>query len=523
MTKKFTYSAKANGDQLTADEWNNLAQDVDAAVDAINAIPASSGSSDGVVTVTDVTVPNGDATVNVAIASGVQDIASPDVIQFTKKKKGVNTTLVSGNNINIEPRESVGETKGGNISFKPGDDIEFCSHHRLAGNQNEVSVKVIDGNDVPVKLQLNASEMVLTTKIDKNTAGGDLDITVNNQTDTRGYLKVRAQAIDLRSESHGGIALQPRGEDGNHNEDKIKFEHGGGDGLEFGTFNTEKSSLFTNEYRFKKDGVIKLATRTKLDNTPGGNGNDKYTGDNIDPTTHYSYQKQADDFYDIIDVSDPTCTWGDIVKYVAWAKKEQQGPWEPITPILAFDTNNYTAYIGEEINVNATINPSSLQSQVRYSSSNSTELGLTTGTNTCWIEPTTTGTYQIAAQFAGNSQYNAVTARTSVIVKPARQDTTLTMTAESGIWSASAASISNSAYNLEVAPAETISGAHYNWSTYPEGILTFTPVGGHPDGDAVTIGLTDPNYTGTFTVYAEFTGTDDYKPTDVSHTYTITA
>jgi hypothetical protein len=42
---------------------------------------------------------------------------------------------------------------------------------------------------------------------------------------------------------------------------KIKFEHGGGDGLEFGTFNTEKSSLFTGEYRFNKDGIWKMATR----------------------------------------------------------------------------------------------------------------------------------------------------------------------------------------------------------------------------------------------------------------------
>jgi len=59
---------------------------------------------------------------------------------------------------------------------------------------------------------------------------------------------------------------------------KIKFEHGGGDGLEFGTFNTEKSSLYTDEYRFKKDGIWKMATReteanTKPvydDNTPAG-------------------------------------------------------------------------------------------------------------------------------------------------------------------------------------------------------------------------------------------------------------
>jgi len=48
---------------------------------------------------------------------------------------------------------------------------------------------------------------------------------------------------------------------------KIKFEHGGGDGLEFGTFNTEKTSLYTDEYRFKKDGVWKMATRETTPNT----------------------------------------------------------------------------------------------------------------------------------------------------------------------------------------------------------------------------------------------------------------
>jgi hypothetical protein len=59
---------------------------------------------------------------------------------------------------------------------------------------------------------------------------------------------------------------------------KIKFEHGGGDGLEFGTFNTEKSSLYTDEYRFKRDGIWKMATRQTVvnsktiydDNTPAG-------------------------------------------------------------------------------------------------------------------------------------------------------------------------------------------------------------------------------------------------------------
>lgn len=141
-----------------------------------------------------------------------------------------------------------------------------------------------------------------------------------------GYLKLRAQSIDLRCEEHGGIALQPKGYDNPdgekfeedptiteqdiQNEDvrfmnKIKFEHGGGDGLEFATFNTRKTSIYTDEYRFNKDGIWKMATRTK-------EVSDKYDG--VDETTHYKYQKQSDDFYDIISQQDETCKTQDIIK-----------------------------------------------------------------------------------------------------------------------------------------------------------------------------------------------------------------
>lgn len=311
MQKHYTYSAKAEGDPLTHTEWNNLAQDVDAAVEAIN-----QGAS-GVVSVTDETESGGDPTVGVSIASGVQQVGSPKVIELTKKKKGVNTTITSENNINIEPRESVNTTKGGNISFKPGDDIEFCSHHRLAENQDEVSIKIIDGDDNPVKLQLNAAEMTLTTKDKTGNDANVFDINVNSGKNTKGYLKVRAQAIDLRCEEHGGIALQPKGTDGQGNENKIKFEHGGGDGLEFGTFNTEKTSIFTNEYRFNKKGDIYLSTRTKV-------LSDKV--DALDGTTTYKYVKANDDFYDNIDLNDPTCTWQDILTFIAWAKDNAEGP-----------------------------------------------------------------------------------------------------------------------------------------------------------------------------------------------------
>jgi hypothetical protein len=92
---------------------------------------------------------------------------------------------------------------------------------------------------------------------------------------------------------------------------KIKFEHGGGDGLEFGTFNTEKSSLYTDEYRFKKNGIIKLATRETEDTNKTIRDENTPTGKIA--TAAKRYIKQSDDFYDIIDNTDPKCTWGDIV------------------------------------------------------------------------------------------------------------------------------------------------------------------------------------------------------------------
>ena len=300
---------KQAGDSLSHVEWNALAADV-------NELGAGgAGNGGGNVTIADDTVT--DPSAGVSIVTGVDQVGTAKVFELTKKKKGVNTTIVSGNNINIEPRESVDTTKGGNISFKPGDDIEFCSHHRLAENQDEVSVKVIDGDDIPVKLQLNAAEMTLTTKDKTGTDANVFDINVNSGKNTKGYLKVRAQAIDLRCEDNGGIALQPKGSDGQGHMNKIKFEHGGGDGLEFGTFNTEHTSLFTGDYRFNKAGVIRLATRTTV-------ASDK--ADANDSTTTYKYVKAADDFYDNIDANDPTCTWEDIVKFIAWAKTNNQGP-----------------------------------------------------------------------------------------------------------------------------------------------------------------------------------------------------
>ena len=293
MTKQ-TFIQKNNGDTLNATEWNELTSYVNEAVDAINA----GGNGGG----------------NTPIAIDTNGVVSVN-------SKG-NTTISSTKNVNIEPTyDTTGATNGtyGDVQIKPGDDITLESHHRATNKRDEITVKTSNGQNgdakAPVKLQVIAADMTLSTKgkqVDDGSNDSPNVMNVNVTTgEGKGYLKVRAQAIDLRCEQHGGIALQPKGADGQGNENKIKFEHGGGDGLEFGTFNTEKTSIFTDEYRFNKDGVWKMATRNKLDNSVGAGGNGK--SDPNDYTTHFSYQKQADDFYDIINDADATTTTKDII------------------------------------------------------------------------------------------------------------------------------------------------------------------------------------------------------------------
>ena len=316
MTKQ-TFTQKSNGDTLSASEWNNLTSYINTAVDAINNGAASGGAID---------------------TNGVISVSS----------KG-NVTVSSNKNVNVEPAWSnnVSGYSGnyGDVAIKPGDDIQFCSHHREPKKRDKVVIKNLDGSDNPVKLEVHTGELTLSTKgkaatrKKNNTTGEDisnqalfdkagddkvmdvrivtgvtLDENTNNERDERGYLKVRAQAIDLRCEKHGGIALQPKGYDGVGNMNKIKFEHGGGDGLEFGTFNTDKTSIFTNEYRFNREGIWKMATReteasgkTILDEREGGL-------QGLPATAAYKYVKQADDFYDIISNDDEQCTTKDIIK-----------------------------------------------------------------------------------------------------------------------------------------------------------------------------------------------------------------
>lgn len=234
---------------------------------------------------------------------------STDTDEAGNKLENIPTS--SKGKINIETKE------GGDIQLKPGDDIALITSHKAQTEQGELKVRVLDGADKPVHLKVQASEITLMTDDYTNLGSSNqiLDVNVRantsahagtNHQDELAYLKLRARAIDLRCEEHGGIAIQPMGHDSHGLMNKIKFEHGGGDGLEYGTFNTEKASLFTDEYRFNKDGIVKMATRETIISDKWNEGQDE--------TTHYKYLKQSDDFYDIINPNDAYTTWKHIIK-----------------------------------------------------------------------------------------------------------------------------------------------------------------------------------------------------------------
>ena len=325
---KLNFQAKSTGDTLEASEWNQAVGKIDELVEASNNGGGSgnNGGGSGAVT-TEI-----DQEDNTKTHVKINNVESLELT--SKGNKGTNVSLVSNNNINIEPRQALGtgdgkndptnaNRKGGNIAFKPGDDIEFWGHHRGSSKNDEVSVKIMTEvpkasdptktDEVAAKLQLNAADIVLTSK-DKQTESDEMNIVVNKAANTRGYLKVRAQAIDLRCEEHGGIALQPKGSDNLGHENKIKFEHDGGDGKEFATFNTQKTSIFTNQYRFNENGVIYPSTRGALETTY------KVPNDPSSGIKKIDYPTQLDDFKDIYD-SDFSCTWGELVKNTITGQK----------------------------------------------------------------------------------------------------------------------------------------------------------------------------------------------------------
>ena len=104
--------------------------------------------------------------------------------------------------------------------------------------------------------------------------------------------------------------------------------------LRLNIFNSEKTSIYTDEYRFNKNGIWKMATRDKeasgknivdesetslvLLNKPA-TGAYKYKKNNASnnqekATADGKTYEAADDFYDFIDTTDEQCTTNDIIK-----------------------------------------------------------------------------------------------------------------------------------------------------------------------------------------------------------------
>ena len=216
------------------------------------------------------------------------------LIKFNVNEQGTEGGLVEFNSKGNLAVESLTkhvniEAKKG-IQFKPTTNIIFDSSRRIFNSK---------GNEVHLQFVFD--------DYDENNTG-------NYSGDDEEYaeLKIEARNIDLRCFTHGGIALQPCGKDGDDFENKIKFESSrtaalgaatvtyaaeGGKGLEFGTFNNEHTSLFTGDYRFNKKGMVYAVTRETPTMVSG----------------KFDYPTQEDDFKDVVD-SNLGVSWEIIVK-----------------------------------------------------------------------------------------------------------------------------------------------------------------------------------------------------------------
>lgn len=264
-------------------------------------------------------------------------------------------TLSSKNNLEFSSPKSINIEPTKHVKVKPGDggQIELLADH--TGDLDEVLVKALVSvddqgvdleNELPVRMKLNSTEMEFNTKgaTDINEYEMKFKTGVKDTAAGEHYCqtKLKGRSFDLRCYEHGGIALQPCGTDSDGHENKIKFESSrtseigeeqthsneGGKGAEFGTFNNDHASLYTGDYRFKKDAMVLAVTR-------GAMATNSETGKTDYPT-------QDDDFKDIPvsvegnactfnestgewevpsgDTAILGCTWEDIIKAVLFLK-----------------------------------------------------------------------------------------------------------------------------------------------------------------------------------------------------------
>ena len=149
----YQVNSKEEGDTLSATEWNVISSAVNTAQSKINqildeGIPSGGGSSEG----------GGSSSPSTIIdTSGMLSVSS-------KGNLAIGTNSIK--NINLEPGwpYSGDQSKYGDIALKPGDDIQFCSHHREPQKRDKVALKIIDSNDNPVKFEIYSGELAFSTK-----------------------------------------------------------------------------------------------------------------------------------------------------------------------------------------------------------------------------------------------------------------------------------------------------------------------------------------------------------------------
>ena len=237
------------------------------------------------------------------IGSDTVSISSeePTAVVFVNGSNRGRVKLNSKGNISLESDNkhvNIEAAKG--IQFKPTTNVIFDSSRRMdAGKGNEVHLQFLDDDH------------------DSDNPGHGHD------QEEYAAVKYEGRSHDIRCLEHGGIALQPAGEDSTGKENKIKFESDrtteietsgeyngeGGKGTEFGTFNNLHTSLYTGDYRMRGKSPIMAVTRDSIESSDGKS----------------DYPTQGDDFKDIplsYKISGSTvtvekCTWNNSTGWTA--------------------------------------------------------------------------------------------------------------------------------------------------------------------------------------------------------------
>lgn len=243
----------------------------------------------------------------------------------------------SGTNTKGDPQK-VNINSAGDIQVKVGAGSVLqldAENETTVADKSEYSIKFCNGafekaNRV-IRAKINVAELVLDTQnshstaVDSEDAYDKEELQVKFRCDKANhpiYAKMKARAFDFRCLNHGGIALQIAGQDSDNHENKIKFESDrisalnetplyggeGGKGLEFGTFNNEKASLFCGEYRFKGDAKVYGATRGTIEMLNKAGEVTTAAADAV----KFDYPTQADDFKDVVSEGNQA-TWNEII------------------------------------------------------------------------------------------------------------------------------------------------------------------------------------------------------------------